>query len=524
MLNLIRDPWIPVTRRSGAAGRIAPWQLTEGMAQDPIVLVAAPRPDFNGALLEFLVGLLQTEAAPRDARDWVAWDREPPPPEELRRRFARAEPWFELGGDGPRFMQSLDPFEGRERPISYLILDDPPEETLKKNTDHFVKRGRIGALCGACTAAALYAAQAYSPSAGRGHRTSLRGGGPVTTLVAPDREREARRDTLWHLVWLNVLPRDRFEAQVPGRRDLTEPDATYPWLAPTRTSENGEAITPEDMSPYHVFWGMPRRVRLTEPDQSGGRCDLCGAPPPLFAGLTIRHGGMNYQGAWLHPATPYAFADDGSPAPMHMPRGGLGYRHWGALVAGESSRNLTRTPALVVSEGTRDRHRVRGRGRLVAFGYDVDNAKIRGWYEYASPVYQLAETEQPLLREAVGALIAAASLVAGNLRSALREAWGVEGSPEFAVAAFWQDTEPRFFDLVGQLVQQPGADDRVTELFHEWHRVLREASERLFTRWAEAEDAARTDPGRVARAHLGLRRNNWKKAIRDALRLPELGR
>ncbi len=518
-MNLITDPWIPVTRRSGRRERIAPWQLTDGMGTDPVVLVSAPRPDFNGAILELLVGLFQTEAAPGTPGEWTQWDRTPPSPEELRGVLERATAWFTLSGDGPRFMQSFESFEGRRRPISYLILDDPPEETLKRNTDHFVKRGRVSALCGACIAAALYAAQAYSPSGGRGHRTSLRGGGPVTSLAAPDPEREPDRATLWHLVWLNVLPRTRFEGQVPGRPDLENPAATYPWLAPTRTSEGGEATTPEDMSPYHVYWGMPRRLRLGEP--ADGRCDLCGSSGPVFTELSIRHGGMNYQGAWVHPLTPYTFAEDGTPAPFHMPRGGLGYRHWGALATGARDRSSTRRPALVVAEGLADRRRVRGRARLMAFGYDVDNAKIRGWYEYASPIYQVPEETRARLRELTGALVTAAAAVAGNLRTALRRAWGVEGSPEFALTAFWQLTEPAFFGTVEDLVERPDDEDHITGLLRRWHRILCSASEELFERWAESEDAARTDPGRVARAHLDLRQLNKKKTIRDALRLPE---
>ena len=69
-MNLIEDPWIPARRRSGVAGRIAPWELTEGFDTDPWVEVAAPRPDFDGALVQFLIGLLQTCLAPADPHTW----------------------------------------------------------------------------------------------------------------------------------------------------------------------------------------------------------------------------------------------------------------------------------------------------------------------------------------------------------------------------------------------------------------------------------------------------------------------
>ena len=63
-MNLIKDPWIPVRRESGMEDIIAPWQLTE--TDDPVIALSAPRPDFNGALMQFLIGLLQISAAPED--------------------------------------------------------------------------------------------------------------------------------------------------------------------------------------------------------------------------------------------------------------------------------------------------------------------------------------------------------------------------------------------------------------------------------------------------------------------------
>jgi len=72
---------------------------------------------------------------------------------------------------------------------------------------------------------ALFTFQAHSRSRGAGNRTSMRGGGPMVTLVDPG-------GGLWPLVWGNV-PEGR-----PGAlRDL-------PWMRPTRTSEKGEQVLP----------------------------------------------------------------------------------------------------------------------------------------------------------------------------------------------------------------------------------------------------------------------------------------
>ncbi len=519
-MNLIEDPWIPVVTSGGRRFRIAPWQVTEGIREDPIVMVAAPRPDFSGALLEFLIGLLQTEAAPEDLRAWARWKEQPPRPEELRGRLEGARAHFELYGDGPRFLQSLDPFEGKEKGIADLVVDDPPLEMIKKNTDLFIKRGRIRMLCEACTAAALYAANAFSPAAGRGHRTSLRGGGPVTTVVSADPTIEPGHATLWHTAWFNVMARPDFEANVPGNRDLRAPAAIYPWLAPTRSSENGEITTPEDMSPYHVFWGMPRRIRLGDPASGDGRCDICQSQGPVVTGFVLRHGGMNYEGAWVHPLTPYSFDESGNPAPLHMPRGGLGYRNWPAIVTGQRESRLRREPAATVKNALRLSRGPVGRMAVIAFGYDVDNAKIRGWYEHRAPAYRLDAEEASALQELASCMVSAAGEVAGNLRSALKEAWKSTGSPEFAMASFWQETEPPFLALLDRLVEGLGSD-RELAVLHEWYGVLCRTSEGLFETWAEAGEIGETDPGRIAQAHLRLRRFNRKKKIRDALRLPD---
>jgi len=59
-MNLLEKSWIPVRRASGQRLWIAPYQITDGIGQDPIVALDAVRPDFNGALIQFLIGLVQT--------------------------------------------------------------------------------------------------------------------------------------------------------------------------------------------------------------------------------------------------------------------------------------------------------------------------------------------------------------------------------------------------------------------------------------------------------------------------------
>lgn len=192
-MNLIEDQWLPVRRRSGREERIAPWELSD--QKDPIIRLASPRPDFDGALVQFLIGLLQTCFAPEDNRQWQQRLRQPPSPDELRNAFSAVKTAFTLDGDGPRFMQDLTlenevaelPFIKIEKhtcEIEDILIESPGEQTIERNTDHFIKRDQIKALCPACAAIALFTLQINAPSGGSGHRTGIRGGGPLTTLIS----------------------------------------------------------------------------------------------------------------------------------------------------------------------------------------------------------------------------------------------------------------------------------------------------------------------------------------------------
>ena len=65
-MNLLNEPWLPVRHRNGRRSWIAPNQL----ADPDIVAFDADRADFNGALAQFAVGLLQTSTPVDDPITW----------------------------------------------------------------------------------------------------------------------------------------------------------------------------------------------------------------------------------------------------------------------------------------------------------------------------------------------------------------------------------------------------------------------------------------------------------------------
>src|SRR3989338_7253304 len=159
LMNLINDAWIPVRRKNGEKIKIAPWQTTEGVGTNrEIVELAAVRPDFNGALIQFLIGLLQTTCAPKGNSDWLKWLNNPPSADELKSKFEPISFAFNLDGDGPRFMQDFDLGKDNnkktEEAIEKLLIDAPGDQTLKQNKDLFIKRNRVERLCWCCCAQA----------------------------------------------------------------------------------------------------------------------------------------------------------------------------------------------------------------------------------------------------------------------------------------------------------------------------------------------------------------------------------
>ncbi|MDE9520027.1 type I-E CRISPR-associated protein Cse1/CasA, partial [Xenorhabdus bovienii] len=85
--------------------------------------------------------------------------------------------------------------------ISGLLIEAPGANTLKLNTDHFIKRGQCEVVSPEMAAIALFTLQINAPAGGVGHRVGLRGGGPLTILVQP----QTLDTPLWHKLWLNIV-------------------------------------------------------------------------------------------------------------------------------------------------------------------------------------------------------------------------------------------------------------------------------------------------------------------------------
>jgi CRISPR system Cascade subunit CasA len=512
-MNLIHDAWLPIRRRSGVAERIAPWQVTERFAEDPVMALASPRADFDGALVQFLLGLLETTLTIPGTRERLLRPRRTPPdPQSLREALAPLAGAFELLGAGARFLQDLTlESEGPgEEPIERLLIEAPGAHTAKLGKDHFVKAGRVRCLCPACAAAAVLTLQINAPSGGQGHRTGIRGGGPLTTLVVDP-------ESLWGTLGANLLAID-----CPGRLPASRPEDRFPWLAPTRTSERGTGreTTREDVDPLQVYWAMPRRLRLVAnaanaQDATGedkASCDLCGAAAePAVRRYLALNLGVNYTGPWEHPLSPHG-VDVASGLPFPVKGGQLGpaYRHWLGLVQGfEEGR---RYPARVVTEfkqrvdrGTRNGY------QLWAFGYDMDNMKARAWVESRMPLLLVEPEHRDAYERQAAALVRAARHVERTLVFAAQSVISgrpeeVDGDPGDLGTRFWEETEAPFFAHLRQLrgALAEGADPRSIRI--SWSRSLVQAARRGFEGFCGHGFFGTTDPRRIALAWRGLKK------------------
>src|SRR3989338_7051070 len=102
-MNLLDEAWIPVRRAGGKQDWITPYQITE----PDVIALDARRPDFNGALIQFLIGLVQTTTPMDSHAEWQKWNDNPPAEETLKKWFEPVREAFVFDGDGARFMQDL---------------------------------------------------------------------------------------------------------------------------------------------------------------------------------------------------------------------------------------------------------------------------------------------------------------------------------------------------------------------------------------------------------------------------------
>ena len=529
-MNLVCDAWLPVIWASGKKDKIAPWQIAE--TTDPVMDLDAPRPDFQGALYQFLIGLLQTCFAPADHEEWLEYWKILPDSQTLRNRFLDFAPAFELSSPSgsPAFMQDLNLSQGKMRNVAAFLMDFPGDKTIVENLDHFIKRDSVTKMCPACVAMALFTLQLNAPTGGNGHRVGLRGGGPLTTLVRPTGVTD-----LWSKIWLNVLAAEDFDTSI----DKPVADV-FPWMGSTRVSTqkvekkiksyigNGVPTTPADTHILQCYWGMPRRIRILWQAEAVGRCDLCDNETSTLARKYMTDTwGVDYVGGWVHPLTPYRFDPQKEKPPLSIKgqKGGLGYRHWVALTLAHSreGEHAAKIVRAYIEQRSRDIRAQRTVG-LWCFGYDMVDMKARCWYDHTLPLFRLDQTQQENVLSWASELINAAEDVVESLQKQIKAAWfrrpgDVKGDMSGVVQEFWQQSEPHFYELLEHLVNLPGSQRLAPpEIYDSWAKRLQGLAYKLFDEKALEGPAEDLDMKRIIIARQELTKKlKTNKSMKDLI-------
>ena len=514
--SLAGRAWLPIATAAGSREFIR----IRDIARPDILRIDTGRPDCDISVTEFLIGLLAISAlAPRERRDWKQRFLNPPSPEEIDVAIAPFAHALVLDGPGARFFQDFEPLEGDETAVAALLMDQPGAKTQTDNADFFVKRGGMKTLSRGGAAIALLTLQTSAPGGGAGHRTSLRGGGPVTTLVIPRVSNKA--PSLYQILWANVpsglhLDRDALPMAMP-------------WLGPTRTSNKNETTTPEHVHPAQAFFGMPRRIRLNFAANTARLpCDLLGEIDEVAVQSYItRPYGTNYT-SWgkSHPLSPYykQREQDSEWLPLHFKSSAVGYRQWTGLVL--KHKDGLRVPSDNVAVFLNERRREAGisagneyKAGILACGYAMDNMKPLDFTEAHLPIIVTGTPEgdrELAIRasEMVKAASYAVSMLAQTLNAALFGGQGKAGTSllDGARSRFWSSTEDEFFAALRKSARDADQDPRA-----EWLRFLRGEALAIFDGLAPVDAPESLDIKDVVQARsLLLRALSGKKFYAEA--------
>lgn len=536
--NLLNEDWIPVRRESGQEDWIAPHEVLD--SEDPPIAIVAPRADFTGALTEFLVALAQTTFAPLRAGDIKKLIFSPPTAQEWKSQLHPLKPAFELWGDGPAFMQDLARDFGKAKPSEQLLINAPGNNTIKKNKDLFVKHADI-VLGPRAAAMAILTRQIYDNGLGGGYRSTLRGAGPITTIILGS--------TLWETICLNLSTASVWDQDVEA---VQAPTANvFPWMAPTQTSEGSKPpVTPEDLEhPFAVFWPMPGRYRLIFVDRDEPvECSVTGELTRRVAvEFEAAQYGNNYEGPFVHPLSP--FEVDGEEVSYKRGRdvsGATGtYREWSGFASPfENQHEALTTRQFYEQYRYQWVKQSVSKPRLWCFGYHTAQASAIAWVDFTLNLLVTDGDDEDRIRqrervsEHAGLFVKASTEAFRTVRGQLRKAlfskppkvkggkWKKPSDKKIYKANLGDELKSRFWDATEdgfyRALERISKEDDIVEVHSEWLNTLRAEAYQIFDQVVGVEQLAYTNPKAIAiaRNELGKFMSIRSKTFRKILTLP----
>ncbi|MBK8397653.1 MAG: type I-E CRISPR-associated protein Cse1/CasA [Leptospiraceae bacterium] len=551
-MNLINEPWIPIIRKSGKKELIRPDQITTGIQEDdPITNFNSPRPDFNGALVQFMIGLLQTTFAPEDNDEWEEYLDNPPSQETLKTEFDKVAFAFNLDGDGPRFMQDETIKEKDSKKDVNAI-----ELLLDSYSEHFNKLKSVH-LCKSCAALSLITMQLNATQGGSGHRTSIRNVGPLNTLIElPEKE------NLWSNIWVNVLDVTFF----PKPKKEIDYEKIFMWLNQKRFLKQTEGViksvkgkdkevqidtTPKDVHPNHIYWSIPRRFYF--PFQHGKTvCNICSFEVESYVSdIKKETWGLNYpKDLFRHPLSPYSLRvveDEETKEkqekvfPESASQDMFIYTSWLNLSFGSNFF----FPATTVKEFEKRKNR-KQQTNIWAFGYDYssgDKIKAKSWNEAHIPILLIQENLKIKFEAIIKDLIKASEIISKNLQYAIKKAlfgkkksdtkpgkekWdfpkslnGEDKKTLFSNSNFYffKSTEADFYQKLKDIktILEESQENNKDKLFLDWIDILKKSSMKIFDQYANNGDFENENIKSIALARKELEFSNNNDDIKTIL-------
>lgn len=512
--------------------------------QSEAIELNAPRSDLNCAMLQFLIGLVQTTMAPEDDEEWVNNLSDIPSEDTVRTAFSSVSHCFNLFGDSSRFMQDTtlpdDPKikayliakrEGKAKEnndpeirIEKLAIGSPGDNTLKKNCDLFVKRNSIESICPSCAAMTLFAVMTNGPSMGRNHLTGLRGGGPLTTIVEAVDEKQ--QTNLQRTIWLNVLPKDYF-FNANCKTDCEE-KLVFPWLNICNTEKFGE-LKPNEVSQLQIFWATPLRIYLNLESSEGDTCDICGCSTDHpIKGYYSKTFGYKYESnIWYDYQTlspVYKDTIKNQWLPRHLNPSGLSYRDWIGIVQnttddrGREKSQAAKVVLYNLKKGT-DLKDLGISFQLHSFGCDFDKADARCWYDRKMRLYVTDQDKLDIFFGHAKKIATAASEIEKSTHGYIREARyrdmkGISTKDSKRKKAdlrsvhmqFWSETEELFYKTLDAIFRSISSISDINRAKCKWITEIRKESLRIFDENTDSSVVQNYNVKNIVSAHTGLKR------------------
>ncbi|MBN2733692.1 MAG: type I-E CRISPR-associated protein Cse1/CasA [Methanomicrobiaceae archaeon] len=495
----------------GTEDVIAPFEIFVLDIKTAVSSFNAPRPDFNGSLIQFMIGLVQTTMAPEDEGEWDEFIENPPDETEVKKAFDSVSDAFNLNGTGYRFMQDVSVKDSESTFGLENLIPSLPANGFFQKTDN------LNGICPVCAAMSLFTLQLNGPSMGRGHKTGLRGGGPLTTVVLGK--------NIPQTIMLNVLPESQFYNSMEYERKSSL-NNIFPWMGQVPTSEKkGTGIlTPDNSSELQMFWGMGLRLFLDYENLTSGTCDICGAESnALIHQSLVKPYGIAYEN-WHHTLTPYykSSGEDDSILPSHLSPSGISYSNWLGLTQNAPDGN--KKAARVVNWFYENNNFVKEifdlsseKARLWAFGYDYSNAKARCWYESRMPIYLLENNLRNDYENHVAQIVNTANYVQKILHGCVKESWYGKNAPGGNVpdvsSRFWNETEPFFYDILDKLIFDLKSGNDPSGIKIEWLKKIRSYSlEEIFDFYSQSQYMDSKNPKRILSARKSFQKMTYPKS------------